>query len=206
MVLIPIRTAVLAAALAACIRPTPPPRLAQATPVAIAFLHQTRAQGWSAAVPAAFSRPQTEALESRNLVARSVDPATAGRLVAADLTRARLATLAAATDTPVVVLLETSSRYDSQLAGRYRWAVAAKVTVADRLDLDRSVSESFDVPVTLEYDHQEDEAALADAARSVGQQLGKVIDSFVVSYGIRPGAPAPPGAAPLQKEATTWRR
>lgn len=196
-----IRVALTAAALVACIRPTPPPRMATATPVAIAFVHQTRGQGWSTDVPPSFSRPQTEVLGTRNLIARPIDSSANQRLAAADLTRARLATLAAAADTDAVVLIETSSRYDSQLAGRYRWAVSARITVADRADLERSVSESFDVPVTLEYDHQQDEAALTDAARSIGQQLGKVVDSFVASYGIGP-RPAP---APQNREAR-WRR
>lgn len=178
---------------AGCVKSTAPPRLSRRAAVTVAFVHQT-SRGWSARVPGAFTGPQIESLAARNMAAQKVGGDSAERLAASKLTRARLASLAHGAATPIVVLIETASRYDSQLAGRYRWTVYAKITVADARDIDRSVSQSFDVPVILQYDHQEDDDALADAAHTVSTELGKVLDSYLASYG--EGAPAPSPAGP----------
>ena len=191
-----------AAALAGgCIKSKGPKKLAQATPVTVAYLVETPA-GWSAAVPERFADAQSRALAERNLTPQRIDPARGAKLAGAALTDARLASLAAGASSPMVVLVEASTRYDSVLAGRYRWTVFAKVTVADRQNPRQSVTRSFSVPVILEYDHEEAGDALADAARSVSAELGKVIDSYVASYGAGGGGPpAPPPQSAAEHEA-----
>jgi glycosidase len=188
---------------AGCITPKAPKRLAQSTPITVAYLVQ-RPGGWSTEVPEGFAEAQTRALERRNLAARPVTPDGATRIAGASLTGARIASLAAASSSDMIALVEASTRYDSVLAGRYRWTVFAKVTVADRRDTSRAVTRSFDVPVILEYDHEEATEALVDAADAVSAELGKVVDSYVASYGSGGAPPAPTGAAPGATSAAPY--
>lgn len=203
------KTSLVVAALLAvgCIKPTATKKLDKTTPITVAILVQ-HPGGWSTAVPPKFADAQTRALEKRNLAPQRIDASGAARLAGASLTQARVASLAAASSSDIVALVEASTRYDSVLAGRYRWTVFAKVTVADRHDTSRAVTRAFDVPVILEYDHEESTDALGDAAQSVSAELGKVVDSFVASYGIGSGkapAPAPaPGTARAPSAAAIY--
>ena len=89
--------------------------------------------------------------------------------------------LTEAGDASVEAQVEASTRWYSQLGGRYRWTVETVVRIV-RTDDQELLSESmFEVPVFLLYDHEREDAALRQAMPVVERQFGEVLDRWIVS-------------------------
>src|SRR5262249_28447781 len=66
----------------------------------------------------------------------------------------------------------------SQLSGRYRWDVDAKITIADRTRLAEAMSSTVGVAAFLQYEHEREPEALMFVRRQVVDELGTLADKF----------------------------
>jgi hypothetical protein len=133
------------------------------------------------AAPGALSQSIVETLEARNLPVSLLPAELYVDAFSTQRTTAhRLRHLAELPSTPeLLVLLEATPRFDSQLNGRYRWVVDITLSVAPAQDLDRAQVERFDVPVFLGFHHQRESEALAAAAPVVQRHLGRLLDGYL---------------------------
>ncbi|MCB9766526.1 MAG: hypothetical protein H6739_42520, partial [Alphaproteobacteria bacterium] len=82
-------------------------------------------------------------------------------------------------DAELLVLVETQVEFYSQMNGRFRWTVSVDLSVAPRDDLAQTVSASFTVPVFLQFHHEQEPEALAQAAPVIERQLGYLLDEVL---------------------------
>ena len=179
---------VLALGLGSCVREPAVQRLQAPAAVAVALVHERGSA--ATAVPSDYADIVSRALLERNLEPRPVAiGGDAGALEGARDTRRRLDVLASsAGDADYLVLVETRAEFYSQIVGRFRWAVAVKITVARRNHLDEASISEFDLPVTLAYEHQREDAALRESASAVARELGRELDALLA--GVPAGADA----------------
>lgn len=120
------------------------------------------------------------ALTARGLTPSPVSEASlADAFSASRATDRRVAWLAENQQDPMLLLVEASPDFISQLGGRFRWTVDVTVTVAPRSDVDAGISRQFDVPVFLSFYHEQAPEALEAAAPVIGQRLGGALDEFL---------------------------
>lgn len=102
----------------------------------------------------------------------------ARRLAERRATQDRLAILAetAAADSPLVLLVEAKAKLYGQLEGRYRWTVSVRASIARRDQPGAAQSESFDVPVVLEFSHEGPREALALAEATIARRVAALVD------------------------------
>ena len=86
-------------------------------------------------------------------------------------------------DADLLLLVETRTRFYSQLNGRYRWTVDAKITLAKREAREEAVSSSIDVPVFLDFDHQREREALVVAGPRIADEVARLADELVTGLG-----------------------
>ncbi|MBW1881200.1 MAG: hypothetical protein JRJ84_22835 [Deltaproteobacteria bacterium] len=174
----------LAALLApACVKPKPPVVSATADPVALAPLRTDFATNEVVPAPERLREALTNTLEERNLKPRPVAEAELAELFGAGRnSRHRLERLAVSDDgATLLVLVEAECTFFAQVAGRYRWIVAVKLTFADRDDLDAALVRAFDVPVFLQFSHEKEDAALAEATPNIERKLGEMLDEILAA-------------------------
>lgn len=94
--------------------------------------------------------------------------------------RDRLQTLAGA-GSGLVVLVESTPRFSSQMNGRYRWTVAVNLRIARADALDQAETVGFTVPVHLLFAHEGAEQALAEASPSIARRVGRLVDDWTAS-------------------------
>lgn len=179
--------------LAGCITTTthaPSTRAAEPVSVAVMLVRDDVTTRDTRRPPQALVDAVTESLDERNLKATLVGelgyddsiaaiPSTSGRLTA--LSRK-------AGDAPLVLLVETSAAFYSQLSGRYRWTVDTRLTLAPTADLARGSSVEVQDPAFLFYDHQREDEAISEVAARVGRQLGALSEEALLTGW--PGLPA----------------
>ncbi|NOY26801.1 MAG: hypothetical protein GXP62_13090 [Oligoflexia bacterium] len=93
--------------------------------------------------------------------------------------RFRVAHVALATDTDLVLVIETFARYDSQLSGRYRWSVRVTASLAPGDRPEDAVVRDFTVPVSLIYHHEKEAAAVGAAAPIIERQVARLLDQVL---------------------------
>jgi hypothetical protein len=167
--------------LSGCLSKHPPVQAPQSTTVAVAaalaVLDSTEIQ----AVPDAIAADIAELCTERNL-----QPTTLG---AGDFTaefstkrtsQHRLEHLAGqAGSAELLLLVETTVAYYSQMNGRYRWTVEVDATLSPADDLSQAFSAHFQVPVFLEHFHEKEPAALEAAAPLLERKLGALLDAYL---------------------------
>jgi hypothetical protein len=79
----------------------------------------------------------------------------------------------------LVVLVESTARYSSQMNGRYRWTVEVDARVARAEAPDDVERAEFTVPVHLLYAHEREAEALAEAAPSIARRVGQLVDGWL---------------------------
>lgn len=133
------------------------------------------------ALPSTLSAELGEVLAARNLVL--LDPGADAALSAFGARRAtpqRLEWLAEqSAGAELLVLIETEVAFYSQLNGRFRWTVTVTATVSPRGDLAQAVGSTFTVPVFLQFHHERESEALAEASPVVSRQVGFLIDEVL---------------------------
>jgi glycosidase len=105
-------------------------------------------------------------------------------------TAARLAAIAAqpAAASDYVVLVEAKVSFYAQLEGRYRWTVKVRLSVARADHLEGAQADEFDVPVVLEFAHEDAHAAFEAALPLISRHLGQLLDRSLPGLAARPAA------------------
>ncbi len=78
-------------------------------------------------------------------------------------------------DAELLVVLRTEARYFSQLNGRFRWVVVVDATVVPPQAPEDALEQSFDVPVFLNFQHDDAHDALNAAAPVVDPRLRRMV-------------------------------
>ena len=94
-------------------------------------------------------------------------------------TRFRIAHVAVATDADLVLVVEAFARYGSQLNGRYRWTVQVVASVAPGDKPEDAVTSEFNVPVFLQFHHEQEPEAVSAAAPVIERQVGHLLDQVL---------------------------
>ena len=87
----------------------------------------------------------------------------------------------------LLVLVESSARFFSQMNGRFRWTVEVKITLAPSGEPDQSVVDSFEVPVFLQFNHEGEDEALAEGLPVIERRLGALLDSYLLGLAAAKG-------------------
>lgn len=176
-----LRILAVTAALAACVPRPPVVRLAQPTTVAVALLLENDDSLEVSRAPEALRASVGESLRERNLNVRDVAHDTFALSFASNRdTARRLGALAGlAGDASLVVLVESRARYFSQLRGRYKWTVDARISIADARNPSDARSVNVDFPAILEFDHERETAAVGRVAPLIAEEVGVLVDRFL---------------------------
>ncbi len=186
-----LRRGVLIAALALACVPKPQP-VKSRTPltVAVAVVEDRTDKREVGAVPEEVTKKIVGALADRNLRPKLVPhEAIASAFASRRTTPHRLAHLAEGSDADLLALVETTATFYSQMNGRYRWVVQARVTMAKRNERDQAVVKELDFASFLDFDHQKEADALAAAAPRIGETVGRLADDFLGGLGVVRSAP-----------------
>ena len=168
----------------ACVPRVPAPRLDQPMNVGVIASFSSVQDKAVAAAPESWQTRIAASLSARNLVAAPVEAAAwTGVFAERRSTATRLAWMAESeTDAGLLLLIEAEPRYYSQLEGRYRWTVEVHASVASRAHPEQATTDSFEVPVFLEFHHEREAEALAAAAPVIQRQVEGLIDGFIGGY------------------------
>lgn len=180
----------LALAASACLQKRDTIKLNEPAGVATAFVVAFPDRPEVTTAPDVVVTEVTEALGRRNLQVQPVE--LSDDFARKRATRDRLQLLAGQSESPFVLLVETTASYYSFINGRYRWDVDLKVTMAPREQLDEARSESYELAAFLEFDHQDHVEALEYSARTIAERTARVVDQFLT--GLEAGALAPTAA------------
>jgi len=130
-------------------------------------------------VPEEVERSIDLRLQDRNLAPQFVDLESFGEDFARRrATRHRFAWLG---DQPeaaeLLILVESRATFYSQMGGRYRWTVSVKATVGRPEASELSVDASFEVPVFLQFAHEQAPDALRAASSVIVRRLDRLVDT-----------------------------
>ncbi len=166
---------------AGCLTRSAPPKLANLTPVAVAYVMDDEHTGAVGPAPPAFMQAVAKALLESNLDAQPVPFQTfADAIKGRRDTPSRFQKLSQlAGDAPYVLLVETKATFFSQLNGRYRWEVTAKASAARKGGETDPVSNELDAPALLEYDHERAPDALGYAAPQLAERIASLFTGLL---------------------------
>ena len=131
--------------------------------------------------PAALYGALEGLLQQRNLVPQRVEPAA----WSAEFTNRRspgqrvLFLAERSTTERVVLLVDTTASFYSQMSGRYRWTVAVEAQVRAAPTDKNPLSVTFEVPVFLDFDHEREDAAIAAAVPVIQHRLASLLDEWL---------------------------
>lgn len=83
----------------------------------------------------------------------------------------------------VILLVDSTASFYSQMSGRYRWTVAVEAHLRRSNDGNSSMSLNFEVPVFLDFDHEREDAAIAAAVPVIQHRLGQLLDEWLGGQG-----------------------
>ncbi|MEZ4322680.1 MAG: hypothetical protein R3F61_34755 [Myxococcota bacterium] len=155
--------------LAGCPHPTVP-QAAQPAPVRLASVLQSATDGPVEADDTALDAIVAE-VQRRNLTPMAVSVSGPHRR--------RLEMLAEGASGGLVLLVESTARFSSQMNGRYRWTVEVEARLADPAALDDAATVDFTVPVHLLYAHERENDALIAATPSIARRVGGLLDEWI---------------------------
>ncbi len=168
--------------LAGCLPRVPKHRLATPEPMAVAIVVDADRAGPSTDAPEGLRSAVRQELAAHGLEVKELPLDVAGRQ---RLTEARLAAVRAAAGTSWVCLVELRARYFNQLEGRYRWEIAAKLTVGKGSE---TVQDAFTVPAMMQFEHEREAEAIAQAANDIAVRLGALIEGFLAGNQVVPSS------------------
>jgi hypothetical protein len=172
---------VLGLLLCGCLARRPPVQAAHPATVAVAACMGVLTDPAVQPVPAEIDAAVLGLLAARNLRAQPLAPAAFLEPFAARRTTPhRLALVAEqAGGAELILLVETTVAFYSEMNGRYRWTVEVDATVSPRDDLSQAFSAHFQVPVFLEHYREREPEALRTAAPLVERRLGALLDAWL---------------------------
>jgi hypothetical protein len=169
---------------AGCLKPKPPLAAAVAEDVAVAAVRTEYDSRQVVAAPLRLRDELLAELSSRNLRPTAIPEAELPGLLGKGNSRFHLGQVAARDGgAELIVLAEAEASFYAQVAGRYRWTVACTLSVADRDELDGATTVSFEVPVFLQFSHEKEDAALAEATPVIRRKLGEMLDQVLSTRG-----------------------
>lgn len=176
-----LRAALLALVLSGCVTGQPARRAPSPTPIAVAFVLDREETTLVEGVPANVEERAKASLSLRNLVPQSIASTVWGKPFESQRRSThRLTRLAADTAGPdLLLLVETKASFYSLLNGRYRWTVHVHATLARRGALEDAISDDFDFPAFLDFDHLKETAALNAVAPTIADRIGQLADAFL---------------------------
>lgn len=166
---------------AGCVQRSPPVKLAQPAVALGAFVLDSERPAPAVDVPRELKDATSKVLWRRNL---ELDPLSFekaaplfGRVQNSQERLQQLPLLGK--EAPFYVLVETRAVFFSQLGGRYRWNVYAKISVQRHGSAEAPVTAELDVPVFLSFDHERETDAVRAAAWAIAERAGALFDSFL---------------------------
>ena len=78
----------------------------------------------------------------------------------------------------LVLVIQTKAEYFAQMTGRYRWVVTAQLVLADPDNLSRTIEDTVEIPVFMQFHHERDEAVLEAAVPALEQVVVKMFQSW----------------------------
>ena len=99
----------------------------------------------------------------------------------------RLELLAANCQANHLLMVELQADFYSQLSGRYRWTVYAQISIVSPEDGDSLMSESYEFPAVLSYDHQREDDAIAAVSTDIERAVNRLIDDYMTSATLTTG-------------------
>lgn len=203
------RTALLllVASIAGCLKHAAPPvRLAERTPVAVAFvLDADEREGPGIQdVPEDVKRWVAKELDARNLEVRPVPfEKYADFFRRARESRSRYQHVASlAGDAPLVLLVEARAVFFAQISGHYRWDVYTQLTAGRTASGGpEPLSARQELDAILPTDYPRESGAVALVADDIAKQAGSLFDSFLATVPAPSAAPQPAAAG---QGGATW--
>lgn len=175
-----------AVSLSACIKTNPVNQAPQPVRVSVVTALGSFESDAVESLPDAMVERIEAELVARNLVSATV-PVPQAFAVQRD-PQGRLAALAAAGLPQPVLLVSCDPLYETQVNGRYRWAVPCDVGMGG------IVLGHIEPSAHLVYYHQKEAAAVEDVQTQIGREVSRVLDQWMVSVGM--GGVAPTSAPP----------
>jgi glycosidase len=194
---------------AGCLHTSKVVHLPEKTPVAVAFVLDGEHDSAVSDVPEALKTKVLEQLATRNLDAKVLPFDSYAKLFEPVRdTQRRLAKLANG-GAPLVLLVETKAVFFSQLNGRYRWMIYARLTAGKRDGAVAPLTVSMDQSAFVDFQHEKEREAVTIVAQAVADRVGAVLDDFLGGEGAaKPAAPAstPEAATPAAAPTSDARQ
>lgn len=160
--------------LAGCVKQPGAVRSPEPSNVAVAALLTSVDDGGTVAVSEAAMARLSAVIEARNL---RPQPSGSDALVETPTAPLRLELLAEQSgDASLLVLVEASARFFSQMNGQYRWTVDVRATLVPRDKPAAALTDSYEVPVFLQFSHEGETEALQSALPMIERRLGRLLD------------------------------
>jgi hypothetical protein len=170
---------------AGCARRVPQQRLPERTDILAVLVVDPESRGAPEEAPDAVRERLAESLEARNLaVQRGPISALGGQIISGE----RVKALNRAAQAPYRLLVETRAVFFSQLDGRYRWTVGVRVSATRAAD-GAAVTEEFNLPAVMQFDHQKGSAAVEAVADEIARRTALALDGLIAAP---PSVAAPP--------------
>ncbi len=83
----------------------------------------------------------------------------------------------------LLFLVEASAFYDTQIQGRLRWTVHSSLTIGLRNKPDSVLTRSIDAAVFLQFLHQKEADAVAEAALTIERAAARLLDDWLRGLG-----------------------
>ena len=169
--------------LAGCMPKSAPIVSASAEPVALAGVLSGK-QAKPRALPEGVQRRLVRALESRKLVPQPLGMDT----VRAPFTQKRgtpqrLEWLAGTAREGLIMLVELSAFYDTQIQGRMRWTVRGTVSLGSVDAPAGALQRTIDTAVFLQFLHQAESEAVLEAATTIERAAQRLLDDWLRAQG-----------------------
>ena len=164
-----------------CIHQPPVTQAPSPTPVAVAYAFDHEFDREESRPPEALTSALGEALHSRNLPPQTIPFERAQPLfsVVRDTPHrfARLSELQRGS--PLLLLVELRAAYLTTANGRYTWKVFVKLTAGRRGSKEAPLSNEFELPATLQYDHEREPEAVSEVAPVIATRVGTLMDTLL---------------------------
>ena len=169
-----------AALLAGCLTRSTRTKAEVATPVAVAFVtDQSRGIGLGP-TPQPVIDEVLAALRERNLEPRVVPfPGLQKQFSLNHDSRRRFQVLTEAAPEPLALLVETQATFFSELSGRYRWTVDAKLTAGKKSAPAEALSRQSSFPAILQFEHEKEKEAITSVASLIARRASGMFDAFI---------------------------
>jgi hypothetical protein len=171
--------------LVGCLKQAPAIVSAQPVDVRVATVLDPQDRATVQPLPPQLDKRVQAALQARNLRQKPVPFADlVGPFSKRQATVHRLGWMADHADgAEVLVLVEAEAAFYSQIQGRNRWTVKVTATVSEAGQPAEALTSTFEVPVILQFRHEQEAEALEQATPIVIRQVSRLLDQYVSSRG-----------------------